>query len=510
MKTHSLKFLRIVAAILSIVAITLVFIDVTGWCASKLSFLTNLQLIPALLSFNILIIALLAVLTLIFGRLYCSVICPLGVTQDVIAWLRRRFAKRTKRKVGIYRFKAENKVTRYAILILFLGLVVAGLFTSMSFAGLLDPYSAYGRIVSQTIAPAWRSCAATYGEHLAATGNYVFDAAPPTAGYLSIPIAIVAAVSFVTIFIFAALTGRGYCNTICPAGTILGFLSRYSLLRPVIDIQKCNKCGTCGRHCKSQCIDTKTHSIDYSRCVVCMNCINSCKQSAISYRRNNKANKAITTETIDGSRRNFLMGTAIVAGTAAASATEKIVDGGFSALKSKQSHKTGTLVIPPGARSLRHFRGHCTACQLCISQCPSHILQPGTEFDGFMQPKMIFTNGFCRPECTRCSNVCPAGAITPIDVATKSSIKIGTAHIDANICISAANGESCGNCSRHCPVNAISMVETESGTMRPVVNENACIGCGACEYHCPVGIVAQFESDTAAIYVEGLKQHQTI
>ena len=93
---------------------------------------------------------------------------------------------------------------------------------------------------------------------------------------------IIAAITFIVLFILAWRGGRTYCNTICPVGTVLGFLSKYSLFKPVIDTTKCNGCGLCARNCKASCINSKAHEIDYSRCVACMDCLDKCKQGAIT------------------------------------------------------------------------------------------------------------------------------------------------------------------------------------------------------------------------------------
>ena len=124
-----------------------------------------------------------------------------------------------------------------------------------------------------------------------------------------------------------------------------------------------------------------------------------------------------------------------------------------------------------------------------------------------MQPRMIFTEGYCLPECTRCADICPAGAIRPIDTATKSVTRIGTATVNPDLCISAAYGQHCGNCARNCPTGAITMVDGDSGNQRPAVNAELCIGCGKCVYVCPVGTAGQLSSDVAAIHVIGNEVH---
>lgn len=513
MKSHSLKYLRIALAVLCLAAATVLFVDFSGWSASHLSWLAKIQFVPAVLALNLAVVVALVLLTLLFGRLYCSVICPLGVAQDAIAWLRRRVGSKQKKRLGFYRFAPEKRAWRYGFLVLFLLLLAASALAlvPVSYAGLLDPYSSFGRIAGQGAVPLWRLAADAIASWQAGRGVYLFDTVPSATVMLSLGVGVVALASFVVVLVFALRTGRGYCNTVCPVGTVLGLLSRFSLLRPVIDTERCNRCGSCGRRCKAKCIDTKKHRIDYSRCVVCLDCVNNCSQGAISYglRRKAKA-EAQTAVKPDGARRAFLVGAAIVAGGAVASASDKLTDGGLAPLKEKKRRRSALPSVPPGAESVRHFRSHCTACQLCVSQCPNEVLRPSTSADGFMQPVMVFTSGFCRPECTRCGEVCPTGAIRQIDASEKSAIKTGTACVDAAICISAAYGQSCGNCARHCPAGAIVMVKGDNGNMRPAVDAARCIGCGSCEYHCPSGTAGQLSANKAAIYVNGIDTHQQV
>ena len=102
--------------------------------------------------------------------------------------------------------------------------------------------------------------------------------------------------------------------------------------------------------------------------------------------------------------------------------------------------------------------------------------------------------------------MCPNGAIKPIEKAMKSAVKIGTAVWVADNCIAYSDGVRCGNCARHCPNGAISMVECKDkpGAARiPVVDAERCLGCGACEYVCPA-------RPFSAIFVEGIEEHRTI
>ena len=145
--------------------------------------------------------------------------------------------------------------------------------------------------------------------------------------------------------------------------------------------------------------------------------------------------------------------------------------------------------------------------EMCIRDSPNGVLRPSADLLTLMQPESSYERGYCRPECTKCSEVCPAGAIRPISVADKSSVQIGHAVWVRENCIPLTDGVECGNCARHCPVGAITMVASdpsvEGSRKIPVVNTERCIGCGACENLCP-------SRPFSAIYVEGHEVHRTI
>jgi len=121
---------------------------------------------------------------------------------------------------------------------------------------------------------------------------------------------------------------------------------------------------------------------------------------------------------------------------------------------------------------------------------------------------MSYELGYCRPECTRCSEVCPADAIQRIDPIEKSSIQIGHAVWVKQNCVSVNDGVQCGNCARHCPTGAIEMVPMDANDgdspLIPSINEAVCIGCGACENLCPG------KDGQSAIVVEGHEVHKMI
>ena len=488
-----LRKVRIAAAAVCFALITLLFLDFTGTLHAWFGWLAKVQLLPAVLALNVGVIVLLVALTLIFGRIYCSVICPLGVMQDLISWFG------DKAKKNRFSYSPAKSWLRYGVLALFVVALVAGF---ASIALLIAPYSAYGRIAQNLLAPLWG-----WGNNLLA---YFAERADSYAFY-STEVWIrnfatlgVAVVTLVVLAVLAWRNGRTYCNTICPVGTVLGFLSRFSLLKPVIDTEKCINCNICSKNCKAACIDIPNHKIDYSRCVTCMNCIEKCPKKAISYAMRPAAQKAAPAEAkVDTARRNFLIGAGLVAAEAVR-AQEMRGDGGYAVLVDKQAPDRENPITPPGSKSLRNLTAHCTGCQLCVAACPSQILRPSSDLKMFMQPTMSYENGYCRPECNKCSTVCPTGAIDLISVAEKSSVQIGHAVWVKKNCIVVSDDKDCGNCERHCPTKAITMVPLDPADPKsrkiPTVNESLCIGCGACEHLCP-------SRPFSAIYVKGYQSH---
>ena len=496
-----LRRIRLIVALVFFILITLLFLDFTGTLHAWFGWLAKMQFLPAVLALNVGVILLWVVLTLVFGRVYCSVICPLGVFQDVVSW----FSGRRKKKK--YRFSYSPAVSwlRYGVLGVFIIAMIVGI---GSVVALLAPYSSYGRIVSNLFAPVYQwgnNVLAYFAER---SDSYAFY---ETSVWLkSLPTFIIAAVTFVVLVVLAWRNGRTYCNTICPVGTALGFFSRYSLFCPEIDAEKCTNCSLCSRKCKAACINYKDYRIDYSRCVTCMDCIDSCKHGAISYKyRFGKKEIKETSETgnTNNARRSFLTGMGLVLVSSAVKAQEKKVDGGLAVILDKKVPARTTPLVPPGAKGIRNMRTHCTGCQLCVSVCPNQVLRPSTKLETLMQPEMSYERGYCRPECTKCSEVCPAGAILKLTPADKSATQIGHAVWVEKNCVPLRDKVACGNCARHCPTGAITMVPSDADDADslkiPVVNVERCIGCGACENLCPA-------RPFSAIYVEGHEQHRTI
>ena len=504
-----LKRIRVILATIVFALITLLFLDFTGTMHVWFSWLAKIQFLPAVLALNVIVVAVLVILTLLLGRIYCSVICPLGIMQDIIA--------RLNRKKNRYSYSGEKRVLRYAVLVVFVVLLVVGL---GAFAALLAPYSSYGRIAENLLRPVYlfgNNILASIAEHFNSYAFYHADV-----WIKSLPTFIIAAVSFVVIGYLAWRGGRTYCNTICPVGTVLSFFARFSLFKIYFDEDKCRKCSKCSKNCKASCIDYKNMTVDYSRCVTCGNCLEQCSFDALHFgmrakkkvERGERNEERTGKQGVDEGKRAFLLGAALATTGAAIAQVKKKTDGGLAVIEDKEAPNRTTPITPPGSYSAKNMAQHCTACQLCVSECPNEVLRPSTDLMTLMQPTMSYERGYCRPECNRCSEVCPTGAIEPIKKEDKTSIQIGHAVWVKHQCIPVMTDADkdqktveCGNCARHCPTGAILMVplreDDEESPMVPTVNAAKCIGCGACENLCPA-------RPFPAIYVEGHEMHRVL
>ena len=475
MRTYQfIKRFRVILSLLVLIGITCFFTAVRIQNVQWLSWLLKVQVVPAFLSAFIaslwVLIALL-LLTLFFGRIYCSLLCPMGIFQDVVIRISNLFKTKKQKR---FRYVKESRWLRYSILTITVALWIVGFGLPLL---LLDPNSNYGRIATHLFKPV--TTLFNNGLHYIWPGSFYYQShvAVSVLSYL-LPVAI-----FITIVVMSALKGRLFCNTICPVGSLLGFISKYAAFRPVINKTACNHCAVCATKCKAECINSKEQHIDHSRCVGCFNCTVACSQGAITYAFcwHKKSYPSLLNAQTAQARRNFLTSSGVIVATAAVYRAS----GG----KLLTFTPSPTTVAPPGARSLDHLKKLCTACQACVAACPMRIIQPtitGYGLDGLMFPAIAFKNGFCSYECNRCNQVCPSFALERTTIEEKKVIRIGKARFTPRRCVVTTDGTDCGACDEHCPTKAIRMVPFgNKGLLRPQVDETYCIGCGACEFICP-------------------------
>jgi len=536
MSVRSYRRLRIAVGAVVLLACTVVFADVRDWFEapaarwllwpqfgpSVLGFLTD----PGWVAAGFLVVL---GMTLLLGRVYCAMLCPLGVLMDFSAWLGRRTGAR--RRLSYRRGRTWLRVAVVAAAVV----AVAG--GSAWAAGLLEPFSLFGRIVSGTLRPL-----AGWANNAAALAGWTMpvEVSPVPWTVLGLALGMLGLV-----VVLALIRGRLWCNTLCPVGAVLGAVSKFSIYRLQIDGSECTACSMCERVCPAQCIDFRNHRIEHSRCVMCLDCVRSCRRSGITLERavasaSGRPRGRLLSAGVGGeypgggpgaratvlpsvTRRLLLRGALLLPAAALAGKGDGNRrrrgwgggrgQGGGGRGRRKGSH-SGTCdrdldqfskrpSLPPGAISLEHFRSHCTACHLCVSNCPEQVLRPSVTkwgLAGFLQPYQDFDHAFCAYECADCSQVCPTGAIQPLTVDERKGVQTGVAEFFKGRCVVKTQGTACGACAEHCPTAAIQMVPWQNGLTIPEVDPDLCVGCGGCEFICPV-------TPQKAIVVHGHREH---
>ncbi len=465
----------------------------------------RLQLVPSLLGTwrgvagAAAVAACLLALTLLFGRVYCSFICPLGILQDVVIRLRRGCDKlRGKKRSGAaLRFAQPLPWLRYTIL----GIVVLSFFLcGTALVAWLDPYSIAARFMAAVVNP------------LAAGAQNLLEGeveTQPAWGRYGWLLLVVAGVILVPLAL-AWWRGRLYCNTVCPVGALLALLSRAPLFRLRMDPAGCVRCANCVRACKAQCIDLKNYRVDSTRCINCYDCVSACEHGlrpkwTLPFRRRAPQNAPAAPEKTAGapsssSRRAFLGLLACGASALAASGCRPAGSGG-SGKPGELGENQGSAVSPPGSGSVPRFLDTCTACGLCITACPTRVLQPASwqyGLRGVMKPQLDFTVGFCNFDCNICGRVCPEGAIMPLDLAEKQRTQIALAEFHRERCIVQQHYTECGACTEHCPTKALA---TEEGQF-PSCNPQLCLACNACVETCPQKAISLVGDESQGMHAQ--------
>ncbi len=480
--------------------------------------LLRLQFLPSLLRFMALFFSvsalgflLIIIMSLLFGRIYCSSICPLGTFQDIVIAITRFLKPRKRRR---FHFTANRKrIVRYSVLFLTIIFWLSG---SLFLVNLLDPYSNFGKVSVSLFQPAYiwlhNSLAFTL------EGFDIFLLSPKTLHGLPANVALMSAAIFLTIVVMAAWRGRLFCNLICPVGSALGLFT----VKPVYQIkfsdEACTGCKRCEWVCKAECLNSKSRHIDYSRCINCFNCLASCPNGGIRYIAPSLKEKKQEAEGKHNTKRQFLLST--LAGLLSLPVFSKLAQAQQARQRHGRRQQTDEIVpsteagmipierqnptTPPGSLSHEHFTKHCIACYLCVSACPTKVIVPSFHtygLKGFMQPTLDFQRSFCNYDCVKCTEVCPTGAITRQTPELKKSIQIGVVRFLVESCVVTVDGTDCGACSEHCPTKAVQMVPWKQGLFIPAITPSLCVGCGACEFACPT-------EPYKAIYVHGRLQHR--
>jgi len=498
MNLGKLKRIRVYVTLFFFIVTLILFLDIIHILPANITpYLLYFQFVPSSIKFfnqfSLLATGFIVVLniTFLFGRVYCSSICPLGTLQDIISRL-ALFLNKQK----YFRLLNDFKILKYGILTLTLISLFSG---SLILLNLLDPFSLSGKIFSNifrlSLIPVNNLAALTLEQF------NIYRVYPIEVKALSwLAIAFSAAVLLI-IGIMSFSKGRLFCNSICPVGTLLGLTSRFSLYKITIDQNECHGCSMCETVCKAGCIDNDNKKIDFERCVSCFNCFTICPSNGIVYQRSKIKSCDKLNQQVDADKRKFFarLFIGVVGLSEFLRAQVKIIP------KKDSTIPVIKKVYPslPGSGGVEHFYSSCTACHLCVAACPTHVLQPSFLEHGIfniLQPYLDHSAAYCTFECVRCTEVCPTGAILPVTVEKKKTLQIGKTIFVKENCVVETEGTECGACSEHCPTKAVIMIPYINNTKIPEVRNDYCVGCGACEYACPT-------KPYKAIYVEGNPVH---
>jgi MauM/NapG family ferredoxin protein len=426
-------------------------------------------------------------ITLVFGRVFCGWVCPLGAINNFFSYLKKRKLSGAV-SVSTYHWGQQIK---YLILI---GLLVAALF-GLQLAGFIDPFSILIRSTSVSINPAVNylirgAFDTIYYSRLSFLGvitepaylflqNHYLSFNQPYFQW-SFLIGIV----FILIIFLNLVRPRFWCRYLCPLGALLGVLSRYSLFRLKFG-KGCIDCNICISVCPAAAEPKGEGSWRSSECFICYNCIDACPEKVLSFRFSLPRRKE---RGLDLSRRK------LIASMAVGLASVPLIKVGTSYKKPNP-----TLIRPPGALIEEEFLKRCVRCGECMKVCLNNALHPTlfeAGLEGMFTPRLIPRLGYCEYYCTLCGQVCPTGAIRELNMEEKTKTRIGLAIIDKSRCLPYSLGVNCVVCEEVCPTpeKAIWLEEKEVVNRRgervtvkqPHVDPELCVGCGICEYKCPL------------------------
>ncbi|MBQ8677976.1 MAG: 4Fe-4S binding protein [Alphaproteobacteria bacterium] len=399
------KYFFLLRRALAIVLGVLLLVGFAGWFYPLPLF--DLQLVPLLQSLSLsfttlacLLVGVVVVLTLLFGRIYCSTLCPLGLLQELLLFLYHPLFHRFKKKSS-GNFYQKHYAWHYVLAALLLGAMLGG---TALLVRMFDPYSIFGNAASK----------ARFG------------------------LAVVMILAVVVFF-----RKRFFCVNICPVGAVLGWLSRFALFKIHFAADGCVKCGMCARHCPSGSIDYVNQSINNETCVRCLRCLVPCRKGSII----GASVQPKPEIPFSPARRRLLISAAVLGAFA----------GAFKAgasISQMVAQKVKRVIVPAGAKNYRDFANRCLNCNLCVGNCPMKIIKKADS--EYPAVHIDYGENFCKYDCCKCSQVCPSGAIRKIPLSEKQNTQIAVAVVDEDRCI------GCGLCVRECPRSVISKDEEKA------------------------------------------------
>ena len=474
--------------------------------AALLTFLTTFTVYSGLI-WSLVVVG----LTLIFGRVFCGWICPMGTLNQIISWVKPSKLGKGGKRIAANRTHPMRQRVKYYLLYASIGAALAG----SAIGGIFDPIALAVRSIGLALMPASQYVMGQTHHMTAESGvkpvvfagdalNYVLAHGVWQGTQFHYHWGWLIGLLFVAVLFMNRIIPRFWCRVLCPLGALLGVLSRFALFGMVKRDDKCTECNLCLLHCQGADSPQGFTKWRQDECHMCLNCENACPEDVIKFgflpRRKNTVSKP------DTARRTAIATTA--AGLAMIPAVR--ASGAFG------PNFSAKRIRPPGAVDELDFLDRCIRCGECMKVCPNNAIHPALSeggIEGLWTPILIPRIGYCEQSCVLCGQVCPTGAIRRFTQQErkgeegKPPIKMGTAFYDFGRCLPWAMQTPCIVCEEFCPTSpkAIWVEEVdvplrenkhgEDGSppkmtsvhlQRPHVDPSLCIGCGACENVCPV------------------------
>jgi len=433
--------------------------------------------VAAVKSFDFLLLPslLMVLFTILLGRFFCGWICPLGTILDLVT-------VKIKKTAPIKLFKGNFK---YWLLLPLL----SSAFFNVNLAGILDPIAILVRALTFFLYPligdgfrtGWVGIYNLIGDKrdlLAPGYNILKDHLLPFRETFY-PLAFLSAFIFALIIFIERYERRNWCRNLCPLGTLLGLLSRFSFFKRT-PVSLCTDCKACRTTCPTAFDDEYLNKQD---CILCMDCQHKCQQERVSFQLSPFPTR----------RDNFVPERRVLLGGLISGF---MLSGIF---RYRKPDAMAQILRPPGVRDEDLFLRKCVRCGECMKVCLKSALYPAVlqaGFEGLYTPMLIPRLGYCEYNCTLCGQVCPTAAIPNLSAEKKQLEVIGKAILNKSHCLPLARKINCIVCEEHCPIpqkaiRSRTEQQTDDNGLKvtiqvPFIVEELCNGCGICENVCPL------------------------
>lgn len=218
-----------------------------GAVESFLTLITTGSFINRVYVVSFILLGITMLTTLLFGRIFCSHICPLGAIQE---WIRK-----LGEKFGIKEFVVPEKLDKY---LRYFKYITLGLIVFLSFK----------------------------------TGELVFREYDPYVAMMHLGNEIaekyIAYLILLIILIGSLFTKNLWCRYFCPLGGFLGIIKKVSPFKIERDEKSCTSCGVCNKKCPANLDIQNSKIIKSADCISCGDCISSCPRSSLKMKIFNK------------------------------------------------------------------------------------------------------------------------------------------------------------------------------------------------------------------------------